>query len=160
MNLISLLKRKFMPIYLKNSTNINLHTIDYFKTRYFVIANLVRTIKSQMTLCGNFTLTLYSGYILRRDFHLHPISCQRSSLCYAILLHLTFQKHRNHSNCCNFSLMTGKLSQRKWKPILPIFDSVMNSENSKIKSWFRREDLFEFDFELRISDGLAEQRNH
>ena len=106
----------------------------------------MRTIKSQMTLCGNFTLTLYSGYILRRDFHLHPISCQRSSLCYAILLHLTFQKHRNHSNCCNFSLMTGKLSQRKWKPILPIFDSVMNSENSKIKSWFRREDLFEFDF--------------
>ena len=57
------------------------------------------------------------GYILRRDFHLHPISCQKSSLGYVTLLHLILQKHPNQLNCRHFPLMTGKCSQWKWKPI-------------------------------------------
>ena len=40
-------------------------------------------------------LKKHSGYILRRDFHLHPISCQESSLGYVTLKHLTLQKHWN-----------------------------------------------------------------
>ena len=58
MNLISLLKRCFMPISLKNSTKIILHITYFVKTWYFVIANLVCTNKKSNTFCGNFTLTL------------------------------------------------------------------------------------------------------
>ena len=120
MNLISLLKRCFMPIYLKNSTKIILHITYFVKTWYFVIANLVCTNKKSNTFCGNFTdFKKCSGYILHKDFHLHPISCQKSSLAYVTLLHLRLQKH--------FPLMTGKCSQQKWTPILVIFVSVMNS---------------------------------
>ena len=67
------------------------------------------------------------GSILCRNFHLHPISCQKSSLGYVTLQHLTLQKHLNQENCCHCLLMTGKRSQWKWKQILLIFDCMMNA---------------------------------
>ena len=46
--------------------------------------------------CGNFTLTLRSVQgIFYAGISTHPISCQKSSLSYVALQHLTLQKHWN-----------------------------------------------------------------
>ena len=113
--LISLLKRSFMSIYLKNSTKINLYIRYSVKTWYFVITNLVRTNRKLNHILQKFypDFKKHSGYIVRRDFYLHPISCQKSILGYVTLLHLALQKHQNQLNCCHFPLMTGKCSQQK-----------------------------------------------
>ena len=94
-----------MPIYLKNSTKIILHIKYFVKTWYFVIANLVCTNKKSNMFCGNFTLTLRNVQGIWLNVHLHPISCQKSSLACETLLHLRLQKH--------FPLMTGKCLQQK-----------------------------------------------
>ena len=94
-----------MPIYLKNSTKINLHITYFVKTQYFVIVNLVRTNKKSNTLCANLrNVKKRSGYVLRRDFHLYPIRCQKSSLAYVTLLRLKLEKHRSQSYFCGESI--------------------------------------------------------
>ena len=48
--------------------------------------------------CGDFTLTLRNVqgiFYASISTYIHPISCQKSSLCYVALQHLTLQKHWN-----------------------------------------------------------------
>ena len=73
----------------------------------------------------------WSECVLCRDFHLHLITCQKSSLGYVTLQYVTLQKHWNQWNCRHFPLMTGKCSQQKWKLILLIFDCMLNSFHNK-----------------------------
>ena len=56
-----------------------------------------------------------SGYILCRDFHLHQISCQKSSLGYVTPLHIALQKTLESAESPPFSADNRKVFTVKVK---------------------------------------------